>query len=344
LTLTETLIAQSGGLVPALEKLRSMVGGSDKAMLSLVGSTEALNAWLGVTGRQNAAFVSTLDAMRTGANQVDAAFDKQNQTAIATTQRLRNSLEGVSISIGRILVPVLEHLAPMLERTATWWEGLSNESQRSFVILGGAAAALGPTIGMLGNLGLAVGTTGRTIMSIASWSKYLWMMRASLLGALVPSLAAGTASVWAFTIALLANPVTWVIAGIVALAGAAYLIYKNWEPIKVFFVDLWAKITNAFMSAWEKIKPIAEKAMQLMRYTPLGVAIEGGKYLGEKLFAEDARPTLGAERAVPPAGARSSEARVTVDFTNLPRGTRVTPAKDNTAALDLSAGYSMVTP
>jgi hypothetical protein len=33
-----------------------------------------------------------------------------------------------------------------------------------------------------------------------------------------------------------------------------------------------------------------------------------------------------------------------VDFANLPRGARVTAARENTAPLDLNLGYSMVTP
>lgn len=46
--------------------------------------------------------------------------------------------------------------------------------------------------------------------------------------------------------AVLANPI---VAVIVAIAAAAYLIYKNWEPIKAFFADLWQSIKSLFGSA-----------------------------------------------------------------------------------------------
>jgi hypothetical protein len=51
--------------------------------------------------------------------------------------------------------------------------------------------------------------------------------------------------------ALLTNPIVLLIT---AIAVAAYLIYKNWEPIKTFFSDLWDGIGNVFSRAWASIK------------------------------------------------------------------------------------------
>ncbi|MFW1689428.1 phage tail tape measure protein [Acinetobacter ursingii] len=52
---------------------------------------------------------------------------------------------------------------------------------------------------------------------------------------------------------MLANPI---ILAITLLATAAYLIYKNWEPIKAFFVDLWAGITSGAETAWSSITTV----------------------------------------------------------------------------------------
>ncbi|PUA16836.1 phage tail tape measure protein [Glaciimonas sp. PCH181] len=54
---------------------------------------------------------------------------------------------------------------------------------------------------------------------------------------------------------LLRNPLFIAIA---LLAIAAYLIYKNWEPIKQFFSDLWDKVTAIFEIVWDKIKAICK--------------------------------------------------------------------------------------
>lgn len=380
------LIKQSGGIVPAFTKIKGVLGGNTTKLLELVGSTEALAAILDLTGNQAELFSKILGDMRTSTGDaVGVAFEKQNRTAAATMQRLKNSTEGVAISIGRVLVPVLQQLAPMLENLATKWEALGSDGQKSIIVMAGAAAALGPTITVLGNLATAFSVVSKAVVFAAGWGKYLWMMRASIVSGLVPSLTAAATSVWGFTAALLANPITWVVVAVAALGAAAYQVYKNWEPlkefftelwenprealglfiawvdsllgafspltyiianwepIKAYFVGLWDSIVSVFTSAWAKIQPIVDLARTAFSFTPLGVAVDGARQMfgggGEQ------RPTLGAAQVARGAGVlapQQSETRVVVDFSNLPRGTRVTEAPGGTAPLDLGLGYGMM--
>ena len=55
--------------------------------------------------------------------------------------------------------------------------------------------------------------------------------------------------------AMLMNPIGL---AVTAIAAAAYLIYKNWEPIKDFFTGLWDGITETFQKGMEKIQPIID--------------------------------------------------------------------------------------
>jgi len=55
--------------------------------------------------------------------------------------------------------------------------------------------------------------------------------------------------------ALIANPIGAIIMG---LAGAAFLIYKYWEPISAFFQDLWAQVVDAFRAAFDWISDAVE--------------------------------------------------------------------------------------
>lgn len=51
---------------------------------------------------------------------------------------------------------------------------------------------------------------------------------------------------------LAANPVMLaVVAIVIAIAAAAYLIYKNWGPITTFFSNLWKTITTGLSSMWQ---------------------------------------------------------------------------------------------
>jgi len=50
----------------------------------------------------------------------------------------------------------------------------------------------------------------------------------------------------ALNIAMMANPLGLIVAGIGALIGAGYLLYKNWDTIKQAASDLWVTLKNAF--------------------------------------------------------------------------------------------------
>ena len=66
-----------------------------------------------------------------------------------------------------------------------------------------------------------------------------------------------TAVQWALNVALNANPIGLIVAGVAALAGAAYMLIKYWEPIKEFFLDLWDMIGSGVGWAMEKLSGVA---------------------------------------------------------------------------------------
>ncbi|MFT4098180.1 MAG: hypothetical protein QM651_13765, partial [Rhodoblastus sp.] len=80
----------------------------------------------------------------------------------------------------------------------------------------------------------------------------------SLTAALGPAAAAA----WAFAAALIANPVTWIVAGILALAAAAYLVYQNWSTIGPMLAQAWAGVKAAASAAWEGIKTAISSAWE----------------------------------------------------------------------------------
>src|SRR5690606_8941977 len=72
----------------------------------------------------------------------------------------------------------------------------------------------------------------------------------------------------AWGLAMLANPVTWIVLGIVAavalLAGGAYLLFKNWGRVTAFFGRLWDGVSRAVAGGVARVTDF------LMQWSPLG--------------------------------------------------------------------------
>ena len=68
----------------------------------------------------------------------------------------------------------------------------------------------------------------------------------ALVVAFAPAIWGAVKATWAFTTALLANPMTWVVIGITALVGAIIWLATQ----TTFFQDVWTNVTNAIGTAW----------------------------------------------------------------------------------------------
>lgn len=142
----------------------------------------------------------------------------------------------------------------------------------------------------------------------------------------------------AFNLALATNPIGAVILGITALAGAAYLIYRYWEPIKGFFKGLWDGIVSVFQGAWAVIKPIVDAVIAGAK------ALSGGENLADYSGAgygpmnEAAPPRATVDRSRGASGGRS-QVDVRVKFDNVPRGT-ATQSRARGNGVNLNVGKS----
>lgn len=51
---------------------------------------------------------------------------------------------------------------------------------------------------------------------------------------------------------------------LIAIGGAAYLIYKNWDMVGPYFISLWERIETALIGAWNRIKPAWDSLMNVI--------------------------------------------------------------------------------
>lgn len=78
---------------------------------------------------------------------------------------------------------------------------------------------------------------------------------------LVPSLTAATAGVGAFTTALLTNPITWMVVGIVGLIAVLWLLSDNWDAISGWFAEKWERCSESVAGGMNWIGAVWESTV-----------------------------------------------------------------------------------
>ncbi len=112
----------------------------------------------------------------------------------------------------------------------------------------------------------AVVSLGRNFVSlIPKIGAFIATMAASAWTAIVSFATAiwgAVTATWAFTVALLANPITWIVLAIVALIAGIALLIVYWEDVKEAFISVWEAIKDAFKDAWDFMKGVFESIVQ----------------------------------------------------------------------------------
>lgn len=121
-----------------------------------------------------------------------------------------------------------------------------------------AALALEPLgSAVFSALGVALEALKEPMQSVANFFQdnpvAVYVLAGALGTVLVAALVAVTASVWSFTVALLANPVTWVVVGIMALVAAIVALWANWDSVTAWVSDKWSAFTGWIKSGLDSL-------------------------------------------------------------------------------------------
>lgn len=177
--------------------------------------------------------------------EVDRDFQRRMQDNAQSAKAMQIEAGTAAIRMGKDIMPVFTAISGAVGKVLAGYNQWASSNPGlakgvAFVAAGIAALALGG-----GALALMISAV------LGPWA----LMRFAFIGAgpmfasLWSGIVAATGAVWSFTAALLANPITWIVIAVVALAAAAYLIYKNWGPISAWFGRLWEGIKSGVSSA-----------------------------------------------------------------------------------------------
>jgi hypothetical protein len=200
------------------------------------------------------------------------------------------------------------------------------------------AVMLGPLIKAVVSLGITLMTTpiGWVIAGLAAITAALALCGDGF-RAVIPAIVAVGA-------ALLGMPGVAIVSGIVA---AATLVIEHWEPIAEFFGGLWEGVKDVFSQALDFIMGIVDKVVDAVNTVKdaIGTVFESSSIADEALArAKGERPAsevIGRTVQNMSAIRASSEAKVTIELPNAPRGTRANIDPRSTADVSTNVGNQM---
>lgn len=175
----------------------------------------------------------------------------------ATLNTLANKWEAATGSFTNTMAALGGTIAPVLKNISDWLgEAANNMSEfikRHPVLTGVAfklAAGLALVATAVGVIGLSIAAIlGPLAMAKLSMS-VLGIKGAGAFGLLVKGIKFVSVAIFTAGKALLTNPIFLAIA---IIAGAAYLIWKNWDWLSQKFGEIWKKVSDVTSQAWNNM-------------------------------------------------------------------------------------------
>lgn len=269
-----------------LDKLRGKYGTTLDAMEKIeiqkaFGTQEAvavIDLLYGKVGDLTGNIKSLSTAMGQGTSFTEQMALAMNQDIGAGIQLLGQRLHNVMEVIGKQLIPILAPFFAVIGNGMRVVGEFAEKHATLTKVIVVAAAIIAVLTFVLGGLAAIFGVIGLAVPAVVAGF-------AMVTGAFIPA----TVAAWSFTAALLANPLTWIVIAIIAVAAGLYYLYKRFEVVRNV-VDKFMFILGYVIGTIWKFKSV----VLLMMLGPIGMIIGGFKLLkralsGVNLFESGAK-------------------------------------------------------
>lgn len=195
------------------------------------------------------------EAERLGAVMDDKTVAAMDDAGDSIT-RMERALGGVMNRITSAALPAIEKIVGRV----TEWAVANRELIASRVaeyaerLIQNLPQIAETTMRVVGAIGSMITAADAVARAIGGWQNVMALVVGIMIGKAViavislgSAIAALTPTIATLGAVLLASPIGWFLGIVALLAAAAYLVYKNWEPIKQFFVDLWETIKQTIL-------------------------------------------------------------------------------------------------
>lgn len=269
----DKLHGKFGDTIDAAEKLQLQEAFGDSE------SVKMIDLLYNKTGDLQNNIMDLYQTMGSGAGAAMEMAETINQSDPSVIERLQQKMHNVGETLGNAVTPkVMEYGAKiegLLDKADAWITNHQELASNIFQVLAVLSAFL-VTVGVAGS---AVGLFGSSVikiikvlkmggeaikffgMAIKAGLPILQAMGSGLLSmgktaitSVISAMGPMIASVWSFTAALLANPITWIVIGIVALVAGIVLLYNKCEAFRNLVNKVGAVLKSVFGAAVDTVK------------------------------------------------------------------------------------------
>lgn len=285
----------AGTIMNVLSKISGLSKDRQASVLTQLFGSESVAAIAPV--------LANLDALRANFAMVGdeaqyaGSMHKEYLARVATTKGAtglaQNALKAVNIQLGEALLPDIIKASEAVKGLANDFRGWAKAHPGLASGLVKFAAILAIGLLVLGGLGIGLAA----VIGPFAMLRFALVTAGPLFGPVIKAVGLLTWSFIRMGLALLANPMTWVILGIVAavalLAGGAYLLIKHWDKVKAFFEDLGARfsefgrnlIDGLMNGIRERLEPLRNLITSVANMLPEGVKKALGIRSPSRVFA-----------------------------------------------------------
>ena len=193
-------------------------------------------------------------SMKQGSSVTKEMAEAINNTPEQKFQVLKQQIHNNAEELGNGLLPAvndtMDKVSGLIKRGGEW---ISNNQQTVQTIMN-IALKLGVFLVVAGSVMGIVGSLGKLFLSMKNT---IGIVKTAVMG---------------LNTAFLASPVTWVIAGIVALIAIFVVLWNKSEAFRNFWKGLFAQVQNTVQQAWTSIQPALQKLGQ--KLTELWQAVQ----------------------------------------------------------------------
>ena len=261
-----------------LQAVKKLPKDEQAAMLQTLFGKESIKAIAPLLNNMDALeanFIKVGDA-----SKYAGSMEKEYAARAATTANnltlLKNKASALGVTMGNALLPSInkgaDAIGAIFTKVRQWADAnpslagtLTKIVVGLILFVGGLSAlalVLTTVLAPLAFLKMTLGTLGGSF-ALISKGVMLGVSAVKMLGTVFMTVGR----------MMLANPI---LLAITAIAVAAYLIYKNWEPIKAFFADIWQSLKVGVNSAITTIKTAFNGGIQgisalILNWSPIGL-------------------------------------------------------------------------